>query len=175
MNGTGSPSKMAVVLNDSNDLILRRSQWDKAKDAFTDFCRSTSLHGWQHLTETPHLSRGVPHGSGKYMWILIVVASIGVASFFLFTSILDFTSKYVVTNIDTTTAPLNVSCRFKLMKCNSFVLFIHRLDIRYRYSICIYDSKMKLVLINLVNWRLRTNYIELHHKLLISFLKSTLL
>ena len=149
MNGTGSPSKMAVVLNESNDLILRRSQWDKAKDAFTDFCRSTSLHGWQHLTETPHLSRGVPHGSGKYMWILIVVASIGVASFFLFTSVLDFTSKYVVTNIDTTTAPLNVSWRFKLIYYNSFVLFIHRLDIRY--SIRIYDFKMKLILISSVN------------------------
>ena len=175
MNGTGSPSKMAVVLNESNDLILRRSQWDKAKDAFTDFCRSTSLHGWQHLTETPHLSRGVPHGSGKYMWILIVVASIGVASFFLFTSILDFTSKYVVTNIDTTTAPLNVSCRFKLMKPNSFVLFIlrtHRLDISN--SIRIYDFKMKLVSISLVNWRLRGNYIELHHKPLISLLESTI-
>lgn len=123
MNGTGSPNKMAVILNESNELILRRSQWEKAKDAFTDFCRSTSLHGWQHLTEPHHLSRGVPHGSGKYMWILIVVASIGVASFFLFTSVLDFTSKYVVTNIDTTTAPLNVSFSFKLIKYSSNLLF----------------------------------------------------
>ena len=115
MNGTTSPNKMAVILNESNELNVKRTQCEKAQDAFTDFCRSTSLHGWQHLTEPHHTLRGVPRGSGKYMWILIVVASIGVASFFLFTSVHDFTSKYVVTNIDTTTAPLNVSFYFKLI------------------------------------------------------------
>lgn len=78
------------------------------KSAFTDFCRSTSLHGWQHLSIADQ-NRGVTRGGGKYMWILIVAASIGVASFFLFTSVDDFTSKYVVTNIDTTTASLHVS------------------------------------------------------------------
>ena len=80
---------------------------DKAKTAFTDFCQSTSLHGWQHLGRETHLGQSRTAGE-KYMWILIVVASIGVASFFLFTSVDDFTSKYVVTNIDTTTAPLHV-------------------------------------------------------------------
>ena len=82
---------------------------NRTKSAFTDFCRSTSLHGWQHLSIADQ-NRGVTtRGGGKYMWILIVAASIGVASFFLFTSVDDFTSKYVVTNIDTTTASLRVS------------------------------------------------------------------
>ena len=110
MNANNIRNTMATMLNDPNEMnVVTRTNCEKAQDAFTDFCRSTSLHGWQHLTEPHHLPRGVPRGSGKYMWILIVVASIGVASFFLFTSVHDFTSKYVVTNIDTTTAPLNVS------------------------------------------------------------------
>ena len=78
----------------------------KVQTAFTDFCGSTSLHGWQHLSESHRETSAV---RGKYIWMLIVAASIGVASFFIFTSVDDFTSKYVVTNIDTTTASLHVS------------------------------------------------------------------
>ena len=80
---------------------------------FTDFCRSTSLHGWHHLTD--HATNINQHGryrtkgGGRFMWLIIVSASIGVASFFLFTSVSDFTSKYVATSIDTTTASLHVS------------------------------------------------------------------
>ena len=83
---------------------------------FTDFCRSTSLHGWHHLTDsTATVSQHGNHkrnkvkGGGRFMWFLIVSASIGVASFFLSTSVKDFTSKYVATSIDTTTASLHVS------------------------------------------------------------------
>ena len=76
---------------------------DEAKSAFSDFCRRTSLHGWHHLTEASH----PPREKRKHFWILIIIASIGVASFFLFTSVDDFTSRYVVTNIDTTTASLH--------------------------------------------------------------------
>ena len=92
-------------IDDENNL----TKMDKPKSPFTDFCRSTSLHGWQHLSEGPIGRR--PGISGKYLWIFIVAASIGVALFFLFTSVDDFTSKYVVTNIDTTTAPLHVCCK----------------------------------------------------------------
>ena len=86
---------------------------------FTDFCRSTSLHGWHHLTDsTSTVSQHGNHkrnkvkGGGRFMWFLIVSASIGVASFFLSTSVKDFTSKYVATSIDTTTASLHVSFLF---------------------------------------------------------------
>ena len=82
------------------------TKMDKVKKAFTDFCRSTSLHGWQHLSES---AIGSSKDGRKYVWMMIVAASIGVASFFIFTSVTDLTSKYVVTNIDTTTAPLRVS------------------------------------------------------------------
>ena len=91
------------VVEDKNVMNM-----DQPKTAFTDFYESTGLHGWQHLGRRgTHLGQSRTAG-GKYMWILIVVASIAVASFFLFTSVDDFTSKYVVTNIDTTTAPLHV-------------------------------------------------------------------
>ena len=96
---------------------------DKTRLTFTDFCRSTSLHGWRHLSENHH-HKGVKRQSGgKYMWIFIVTASIGVASFFLFTSVDDFTRKYVVTNIDTTTASLHVcSCHdFHLTSIFKFI------------------------------------------------------
>ena len=98
------------VVTMANECNRNMTKVEKTKSAFTDFCRSTSLHGWQHLIET-HQHRGL------YMWICIVVASIGVASFFLLTSVHDFTSKYVVTNIDTTTAPLNVS--LQNIRCNT--------------------------------------------------------
>ena len=88
---------------------------------FTDFCRSTSLHGWHHLTDSTatvshhgNHKRSKAKGGGRFMWFLIVSASIGVASFFLSTSVKDFTSKYVATSIDTTTASLHVSFLFPL-------------------------------------------------------------
>ena len=107
-NPKDTNKRVVTMANECNGNMTRV---EKTKSAFTDFCRSTSLHGWQHLIET-HQHRGI------YMWIFIVVASIGVASFFLFTSVLDFTSKYVVTNIDTTTAPLNVS--FHNIYCSDY-------------------------------------------------------
>ena len=88
-----------------NDAIMNM---DNMKTAFTDFCRSTSLHGWHHLTDNQRITTGVTKNGGRFMWALIVSASIGVASFFLFTSVDDFTRKYVATSIDTTTASLHV-------------------------------------------------------------------
>ena len=92
-----------IVMQENDNNLAKRN---RKQSAFTDFCRSTSLHGWQHLSET-HM--GGSKSGGKYIWMLIIAASIGVASFFIFTSVDDFTSKYVVTNIDTTTASLHVS------------------------------------------------------------------
>ena len=120
MNNTQmDPNGDRYIFDMANEHIETLVPADKAKTAFTDFCRSTSLHGWQHLSgANPH---SITRGGGKYMWVLIVVASIGVASFFLFTSVDDFTSKYVVTNIDTTTAPLNVSSHY-LFNISLFII-----------------------------------------------------
>ena len=94
------------------------TKMDQSKSPFTDFCQSTGLHGWQHLSEC---TQGRSGSHGRYFWIVIVVVSIGAASFFLLTSVADFTSKFVVTNIDTTTAPLKV-CKNHKFFC--FVRFI---------------------------------------------------
>ena len=49
-----------------------------------------------------------PH-SGRYIWMIIVLASLGVASVFIVTAVSDFVDKVVVTTIDTTTASLQVT------------------------------------------------------------------
>ena len=56
-------------------------------------------HGWQYLGGQPR---------GRYLWMVIVLASLGVASVFIVTAISDFVDKVVVTTIDTTTASLQV-------------------------------------------------------------------
>ena len=72
------------------------------KNSFHEFCQQTSLHGWQYL--------GKGGGTkGKIVWLFIVLASLGVASVFLFTSAEDFVNRAVVTTIQTTTASLQVS------------------------------------------------------------------
>ena len=76
------------------------------KSAFTEFCGRTSLHGWNHLSESS-IQKAYTRKGGKYLWCFIITLSIGITSFFLFTSVDDFTSKHVVTNIDTTTASLH--------------------------------------------------------------------
>ena len=72
------------------------------KNSFHEFCQQTSLHGWQYL--------GKGGGTkGKIVWLFIVLASLGVASVFLFTQVEDFLNRSVVTTIQTTTASLQVS------------------------------------------------------------------
>ena len=52
----------------------------------------------------------------KFVWIFIVVASLGVASLFIFTAGEEFVTKVVVTTIDTTTAPLQVTYGYSKFK-----------------------------------------------------------
>ena len=74
----------------------------KVSATFQGFCNQTSLHGWQYL--------GKGGGTkGKIEWLFIVLASLGVASVFLFTQAEDFLNRSVVTTIQTTTASLQVS------------------------------------------------------------------
>ena len=74
--------------------------------AFREFCASTSLHGWQHLNK-------VTTYNGKFVWLVIVLASLGVASVFLRTAVNDFVNRSVVTTIETTTGSLQVRYAIK--------------------------------------------------------------
>ncbi len=53
----------------------------------------------------------VKSSNGKLVWLVIVVASLGVASIFLATAIVDFMDRSVVTTFETTTASLQVRRR----------------------------------------------------------------
>ena len=70
--------------------------------AFKEFCSSTSLHGWQYLGDSLVVQ-------SKFIWVCIVMASLGIATFFLCTAGYEFINKVVVTTIDTTTASLQVT------------------------------------------------------------------
>ena len=48
-----------------------------------------------------------PKSKERYVWLLIVIGALGVALFFLYMAVVDFTSSTVVTTIETTTAPLS--------------------------------------------------------------------
>ena len=64
---------------------------------FSNFCQTTSLHGWRFLAED---NTAGPQAL-KFGWVLVVMAAIGVAAFFLTNSILDFRSSTVQTTQDT--------------------------------------------------------------------------
>ena len=95
---------------------------DRPKSPFTSFCQSTSLHGWQYLGTDP--KGGCLRTSGRCLWFFIVAVSMGAAAFFLFISVDDFTSRYVVTSIDTTTASLDV--------CGNYLIFDFMRDATYK-------------------------------------------
>jgi hypothetical protein len=63
---------------------------------FDRFCTATSLHGWRFLCAKQGTSKPLRIG-----WMAVVLASIGVAIFFLNHSIRDFCSSTVQTTQDT--------------------------------------------------------------------------
>ena len=65
----------------------------KTQSSFERFCTSTSLHGWKYLS-TSELSLRVG-------WVAVVLASMGVASFFLGYSCNNFFTSTVQTTQDT--------------------------------------------------------------------------
>ena len=68
-----------------------------------EYCEQTSLHGWFYMTG----------GSGRggrfwrFAWTLVVLASVGVASLFIYKASEEFTKATVVTTIHSTTEPLS--------------------------------------------------------------------
>ena len=64
-----------------------------------EYCEQTSLHGWFYIASDKPFWR--------YVWLSIVIASIGVASLFIYKAAEDFTRSTVVTTIHSTTEPLS--------------------------------------------------------------------
>ena len=63
------------------------------------YCEHTSLHGWYYIAKDKKY--------WKIVWTIIVLASIVVASLFIYKSAEDFTKSTVVTTIQSTTVPLS--------------------------------------------------------------------
>ena len=63
------------------------------------YCEHTSLHGWYYIAKDKKY--------WKIVWGIIVVASIIVASIFIYKAAEDFTKSTVVTTIQSTTVPLS--------------------------------------------------------------------
>ncbi len=66
----------------------------KNLSSFERFCNCTSLHGWKYMSS--HVNRTLRVG-----WVAVVLASMGVAAFFLGYSCNDFLSSTVQTTQDT--------------------------------------------------------------------------
>ena len=95
-------SKYGAEVDRSRDSMETRiSNTSPTTIAFREFCASTSLHGWHHLNQ-------VKNTNGRVVWLVIVIASLAVASVFLGTAAIDFMDRSVVTTIETTTASLQV-------------------------------------------------------------------
>ncbi|QQP35948.1 Uncharacterized protein FKW44_020902, partial [Caligus rogercresseyi] len=73
-------------------LIMISSSW-------REYCEQTSLHGWFYI--------GSDKPVWRIIWLLIVAASIGIASIFIYEAVDDFTKSTVVTTIHSTTVPLS--------------------------------------------------------------------
>ena len=63
------------------------------------YCEQTSLHGWYYIASDKKV--------WKILWSMIVLASIAVASTFIYKAAEEFTKSTVVTTIQSTTIPLS--------------------------------------------------------------------
>jgi len=70
-----------------------------------EYCQHTSLHGWYYIVSDKPVWRA--------LWLTIVLASIGVASVFIYKASEEFTKSTVVTTIHSTTEPLSGNLSFQ--------------------------------------------------------------
>ena len=78
---------------------------------FDEFCNSTSLDGYAYLR---HSSSSL---IWKAIWILVILAANGLAISFVATNTSHYLKSDVITNIESSTEPLNVSLKRKSVTC----------------------------------------------------------
>ena len=84
-----------------SDSIVKYSEI-KIKDFLRDFCSFTSLHGFNFL----YHSKSIP---SRIAWIFAIVAMLGVGAFFLMNNTNTYLKSKLATNIESSTAGLDVS------------------------------------------------------------------
>ena len=70
--------------------------------SFREYCEQTSLHGWFYTASS---DRKI----WRFLWLLIVLTSMGVASVFVYKASEEFRKATVVTTIHSTTEPLSTN------------------------------------------------------------------
>ena len=63
------------------------------------YCEQTSLHGWNYIAQDKR--------EWKLVWAFVVLASVAMASTFIYKAAEDFMNSTVVTTIHSTTVPLS--------------------------------------------------------------------
>ena len=91
-------SKQVEAKNQSNDCTKNQSG-KISMSGLQTYCEHTSLHGWYYIAKDSKY--------WKIVWTIIVLASIIVASLFIYKAAEDFTKSTVVTTIQSTTVPLS--------------------------------------------------------------------
>ncbi len=89
-NGAPSASLPPLLCDSSKEDKADEDHWAN----FEQFCSCTSLHGWKYLSRKVNMTL-------RLGWVAVVLASMGVASFFLGYSLNDFLSSTVQTTQDT--------------------------------------------------------------------------
>ena len=86
-----------------NSLIKTRQILPKVETQklVKDFCESTSLHGYSYLYIVDTLAL-------KLVWILVILSTTGLGIYFFVKNTDDFIKARIVTNIESSSADLNV-------------------------------------------------------------------
>jgi hypothetical protein len=79
-----------------------------AMGLFQAFCGDTSMHGWQYLGRSAHRQFAPScRGEKRPVWLLVIMFSIGMSGYFLFTNLTDYKDDYTVTSLDSMTELLS--------------------------------------------------------------------
>ena len=83
-------------------LKCRKTSKSEKTAIFKEFCNSTSLHGYSHVSNFENIVL-------KLFWIFVIFTMIGLGCYFVATNTSDYFRARLVTNIESATADLSVS------------------------------------------------------------------
>ena len=102
--------------------MIQNTSW---RESISEYCKRTSLHGWQYLGPNQSICRNLT-------WILIICSAFGLGGYFITISTIDFINATTTTTIATSTGPLEditfpsiVICNVNQLK-NSFLQSLNR-------------------------------------------------
>ena len=85
-------------------LKFRQTSKSEKTLIFKEFCNSTSLHGYSHVSSFENIVV-------KLFWIFVILTMTGLGFFFVASNTNDYFQARLITNIESATADLRVSSR----------------------------------------------------------------